>query len=431
MVVFQDRVPRYPGRVTMTPVSGQANTYDLARADDPVVEGTKINAALFEGFMPGKVGDILISTRTDLGDNWLLCNGDVLPFSYEEFYEKLPPAYNSTWGIVRTFEGSCSTVFSWNLQVRVVMFKKENGVFFIGTSSNTYYTTNVMGDWAELLFNGASFGCLDVAYGNGIWVFTTGGKLKYTSNLSNGVFEGKGTSTGSPSFVVWDGTKFVAVGHYAAYDSSYGGVYFYTFTDPAGTITQTYFHNTNTATTTFIKYIDGYYVVGSLYDGSDSATPAYYYSTDATNWTRKTLSGYGAVTDFTKYKDKYYISTSGTNSSKHKNYSLTTISGSATALSSTVISGIEAEVSPDGEFLYAIRVAGAINIYDGSSSQSVDISQNVGSSSLNAAKFLADGNTLYGLIDDGAAGVKLITIMVATPIIETDTAYAYIKVKEV
>ena len=48
MVVFQDRVPRYPGRVTMTPVSGQANTYDLARADDPVVEGTKLNKALFD-----------------------------------------------------------------------------------------------------------------------------------------------------------------------------------------------------------------------------------------------------------------------------------------------------------------------------------------------------------------------------------------------
>lgn len=41
-----DRVPTYPGRVKMTPVSGQANTYDLERADSPVVEGTPINAEL-------------------------------------------------------------------------------------------------------------------------------------------------------------------------------------------------------------------------------------------------------------------------------------------------------------------------------------------------------------------------------------------------
>lgn len=43
-----DRVPLYPGRVKMTPVSGQANTYDMVRADSPVQEGTPINKALFD-----------------------------------------------------------------------------------------------------------------------------------------------------------------------------------------------------------------------------------------------------------------------------------------------------------------------------------------------------------------------------------------------
>lgn len=42
---MQDRVPLYPGRVTLTPVSGQANTYDLTRADQPTQEGTPINKA--------------------------------------------------------------------------------------------------------------------------------------------------------------------------------------------------------------------------------------------------------------------------------------------------------------------------------------------------------------------------------------------------
>lgn len=43
-----DRVPTYPGRVKLTPVSGQANTYDLTRADLPITEGTPINKALLD-----------------------------------------------------------------------------------------------------------------------------------------------------------------------------------------------------------------------------------------------------------------------------------------------------------------------------------------------------------------------------------------------
>ncbi len=44
---MQDRIPLYPGRVTMTPVAGQANTYDMTRADDPTQAGTPLNKATF------------------------------------------------------------------------------------------------------------------------------------------------------------------------------------------------------------------------------------------------------------------------------------------------------------------------------------------------------------------------------------------------
>lgn len=42
---MQDRVSLYPGRVKLTPVAGQANTYDLTRADQPTQEGTPLNKA--------------------------------------------------------------------------------------------------------------------------------------------------------------------------------------------------------------------------------------------------------------------------------------------------------------------------------------------------------------------------------------------------
>ena len=47
MIEVKDRIPTYPGRVKLIPVAGQANTYDLVRADEPIEEGTPINRALF------------------------------------------------------------------------------------------------------------------------------------------------------------------------------------------------------------------------------------------------------------------------------------------------------------------------------------------------------------------------------------------------
>lgn len=45
---FTDRVVQYPGRVVLTPVSGQANTYDMSRAEGTVAEeGTPFNAEAF------------------------------------------------------------------------------------------------------------------------------------------------------------------------------------------------------------------------------------------------------------------------------------------------------------------------------------------------------------------------------------------------
>lgn len=45
---FTDRVVQYPGRVTMVPVQGEANTYDMSRAEGTVTtEGTPFNAAAF------------------------------------------------------------------------------------------------------------------------------------------------------------------------------------------------------------------------------------------------------------------------------------------------------------------------------------------------------------------------------------------------
>lgn len=44
---MKDRVPLYPGRVKLTPVSGQENVYDMVRADQPTQEGDPLNKSTF------------------------------------------------------------------------------------------------------------------------------------------------------------------------------------------------------------------------------------------------------------------------------------------------------------------------------------------------------------------------------------------------
>lgn len=44
---MQDRVPLYPGRVKILPVAGQANTFDMVRADEPTQAGAPLTKATF------------------------------------------------------------------------------------------------------------------------------------------------------------------------------------------------------------------------------------------------------------------------------------------------------------------------------------------------------------------------------------------------
>lgn len=58
---FTDRVVQHPGRVVMTPVQGEANTYDMSRAEGNVTdEGTPFNAATFN-----QIADDIIQEADD------------------------------------------------------------------------------------------------------------------------------------------------------------------------------------------------------------------------------------------------------------------------------------------------------------------------------------------------------------------------------
>lgn len=116
---MQDRVSLYPGRVKLEPVAGQANTYDLTRADQPTQEGTPLNkgSLLSDKYgipysaetvddMWGKVvpvGTILwFAKDAPPPGRFLLCDGSAINIDdYPELFEV----------IGSTFKAATSTIF--------------------------------------------------------------------------------------------------------------------------------------------------------------------------------------------------------------------------------------------------------------------------------------------------------------------------------
>ena len=102
---FLDRVPLNPGRITLVPVDGMENTFDMKRADNPSVEGTPMNKAAFDSIIQSRltgryyvptVTREIISSREGLttspvplsgwtGENLLPANQKELIFKFSKF----------------------------------------------------------------------------------------------------------------------------------------------------------------------------------------------------------------------------------------------------------------------------------------------------------------------------------------------------------
>lgn len=68
LIPVEDRISTYPGRVKLTPVSGQTNVYDMIRADVPVQEGTPLNKALLDQKAYTLTGDVTVYVSTTGSD---------------------------------------------------------------------------------------------------------------------------------------------------------------------------------------------------------------------------------------------------------------------------------------------------------------------------------------------------------------------------
>ena len=280
-----------------------------------------------------RVGDIRTSILTDLGDNWLLCNGEALSATdYPDLYailQEANPPHQATWSAKKELwdaNGYLAPIndmaYGEGYYVAVGQEKPYNG----GEDAEILkisVTTSLDGSWsgkASLYSDYPNAAATSVAYGNGM--FVAGGywrdgddpwtsyALIYYADDPSGSWTRKNLWSGTDNEdriagVVYGNGTWVVAGE-SRNGANYSARIAYT-TDPAGswTIKDVY---TGTSKSRFkiksIAYADGCWVVGGqYYDGSQYYARVMYATSLTGTWSTVDLwsSGtqYCGVTDIT------------------------------------------------------------------------------------------------------------------------------------
>lgn len=91
------------------------------------------------------VGDIKVSTRTDLGDSWLLCNGETFSASEYPDLGQFTEKKAIDWPIIDS-----------NVGKAFYAIKYANGYWFATNYDGTFYSTSIEGPWEKCIMAGSS-----------------------------------------------------------------------------------------------------------------------------------------------------------------------------------------------------------------------------------------------------------------------------------
>lgn len=162
---FKDRVPDNPGRIRLTPVADQPDTFDMERADNPIVEGTPINKALLQSITHSRLTGRFYSitpfptlksstsgTTTPLPtSNWTVSN---LTSATSSIYKIVASsAINSTYSVEKAVDGKDDTSWgsldgtehSYTIIFPIALKVKKIGLNMGRTGTTTGFSLTVQG----------------------------------------------------------------------------------------------------------------------------------------------------------------------------------------------------------------------------------------------------------------------------------------------
>lgn len=175
MIDVNDRVPLYPGRVKMTPVSGQANVYDMVRADQPQKGGTPLNRNTFRKTQADiRAYPIATGNSVMAGDVVDVVNGEVTRnVVVEANVETVFQTYDTSHPyLVRLNETKSVVVYGVSTNTVVKYIDNETGAASSETqvasgNSTRYHTVTRLTDSNYVVGYSAGTGCSFRAYTNG------------------------------------------------------------------------------------------------------------------------------------------------------------------------------------------------------------------------------------------------------------------------
>ena len=162
-----------------------------------------------------QIGDIRHTTRTNLGSNWLLCNGaSVNPADYPELYSALPSLSPTAARWTDYTETSFTSSISQNANQSGLGLRKAGDYWFLFNASEIYYSSSAFGTWEKVnldnLVSGGG-GLVDIAYGGGYYVVAMNGTNTSYAHIAYATDPG-GTWTANSNSTSYTGITGLARG---------------------------------------------------------------------------------------------------------------------------------------------------------------------------------------------------------------------------
>lgn len=173
---MKDRIPRYPGRVKLTPVPGEPDTYDMVRADEPTEAGTPLNK---NTFLKDTTAGLYGLSASSVPDNIFQKLKDSVQLITTVVPDKAKGKDFVAKDVVSANYGTNNTYyhkFAGGNGVVVCIVIEQNRYFITKDNGNTV-TSNTISDISKLY---------GVAYSNGVFVLSGDkGKMMVTSDFIN------------------------------------------------------------------------------------------------------------------------------------------------------------------------------------------------------------------------------------------------------